>query len=427
MRDVLIIGAGAAGLSAWRGLASAGISAEFLEARARVGGRIWTVRSRQSRPVELGAEFVHGKPAATFSELRRAAIEPVECVDTRFLAERGGIREFQEFWDVIRRVDSQIDRERDISYADFLRSAVGAEFEEKMASFYVEGFNAARADWISAPSIALEDAASAAIEGDKQFRLPDRYVSLIDFLGAPIPRACLHLQTVVRDIHWKRGEVELTAETPRGLAHFRCAKLLITVPLGVLCADPEREGALRITPALGEKLAAASRLQSGHVVKIVFVFRKPFWPVGKMGFALKPDADVATWWTQTPLDERSLTGWAGGPAAEKLLLLSRGEIMERAFCSLTEIFSVPTPELKNLIEETHFHDWSADPFSRGAYSYPKVGGIEAARALALPLEDTLFFAGEATDATGRNGTVDGALASGARAAREIAALVRPPI
>jgi monoamine oxidase len=143
-----------------------------------------------------------------------------------------------------------------------------------------------------------------------------------------------------------------------------------------------------------------------------------------MGFALKPDADVATWWTQTPLDERSLTGWAGGPAAERLLLLSRDEIMERAFRSLTEIFGVPSRELRDLVEETHFHDWTADPFSRGAYSYPKVDGIEAARFLAMPLEDTLFFAGEATDTTGRNGTVDGALGSGARAAREIADL--PP-
>jgi monoamine oxidase len=255
--DVLIIGAGAAGLAAWNELQAAGISAELLEARDRIGGRMWTIRSRQSRPVELGAEFIHGKPDATFSALRRASIEPVESLDTRFHAEHGTLREFQNFWEIIDRVDSQIDRQRDVSYTDFLRSANGAEFEKKIAAFYVEGFNAARAEWISAASIALEDAASAAIEGDKQFRLADGYASLVNFLGASIPRASLHLQTVVRAIRWQRGEVELTAETPRGLSQYRCGKLLITVPLGVLCADPGREGALRIAPALDEKLNAA--------------------------------------------------------------------------------------------------------------------------------------------------------------------------
>jgi monoamine oxidase len=420
MSHVLIIGAGAAGLAAWHGLQAAGIPAEILEARDRIGGRMWTIRSRRSRPVELGAEFIHGMPPATLSALRRARIEPVECMDTRFLAENGALHEFHDFWKIIQRVDSQIDRRREISYADFLRSAKATDFEKMIAKAYVEGFNAAHAELISAPSIALEDAASAEMEGEKESRLPDGYGSLATWLGASIPRECLHLQTVVRGIRWKRGEVEVSAESPSGSSKFRCEKLLITVPLGVFCSDPDREGALHITPALDKKLEAAHRLEAGDVVKIVCVFREAFWPVGRMGFAMKPEADVATWWTQTSPDERTLTGWAGGPAAEKLLLCSRDEIISRALCSLTEIFGVPVSDLQNLVEETHFHNWTADPFSRGAYSYPKVGGIEAARALAMPLENTLFFAGEATDASGRNGTVDGALASGTRAANEIA-------
>jgi monoamine oxidase len=420
INHVVIIGAGAAGLAAWHGLRAAGVSAELVEARDRIGGRMWTIRSRESGPVELGAEFVHGKPHATFSVLRRAGIEPVECLDTRLFGEHGILREFKDFWEIIERVDSQIDRGREISYAEFLESAHATNFEKKIAKSYVEGFNAARAEWISAPSIALEDAASAEIEGEKQFRLPDGYASLTAWLGAAIPPARLHLRTVVRDVRWKRGEVEVTAETPSGSTTFRGNKLLITVPLGVLCCDPDREGALRIVPSLDEKVEAANRLETGHVVKVVFVFREPFWPVGKMGFAMKPDAEVATWWTQPPPGERTLTGWAGGPAAERLLQFPREEIIERALHSLAEIFGASFRDLRSLVEESHFHNWTSDPFSRGAYSYPKPGGIEAARVLARPVEDTLFFAGEATDANGRNGTVDGALASGARAANEIA-------
>jgi monoamine oxidase len=75
--------------------------------------------------------------------------------------------------------------------------------------------------------------------------------------------------------------------------------------------------------------------------------------------------------------------------------------------------------LKDQFEELYMHDWQADPFSRGAYSYAKVGADGAHAALASPVGNTLFFAGEATDTGGHNGTVHGAIASGERAAAEI--------
>jgi monoamine oxidase len=67
----------------------------------------------------------------------------------------------------------------------------------------------------------------------------------------------------------------------------------------------------------------------------------------------------------------------------------------------------------------YMHDWQADPFSRGAYSYAAVGGIDAARRLGAPVANTLYFAGEATNGDGYNGTVHGAIATGIRAAREV--------
>jgi monoamine oxidase len=76
-------------------------------------------------------------------------------------------------------------------------------------------------------------------------------------------------------------------------------------------------------------------------------------------------------------------------------------------------------EIKQLLEAAYFHDWQSDPFSRGAYSYGTVGSDGVQQALASPIENVLFFAGEATDATGHNGTVHGAIASGHRAAKEI--------
>ena len=114
-----------------------------------------------------------------------------------------------------------------------------------------------------------------------------------------------------------------------------------------------------------------------------------------------------------------LTGWAGGPAAERLALRGEESVVGRALDSLTCLLGFMRERLADLLIAWYMHDWQADPFARGAYSYIPVGGLDAPRLLAEPVEDTLFFAREATDLSGRNGTVHGAMASGQRAAGEI--------
>jgi monoamine oxidase len=164
----------------------------------------------------------------------------------------------------------------------------------------------------------------------------------------------------------------------------------------------------------------------GHVYKIVMRFREPFWEnrqiVGSYGdfsFALCLDAAFPTWWTQQPLQESVLTGWAGGPHAEVLQGCTRETILEKAIESLSQTFHLTENELRAQFLDWNLHDWNADVFARGAYSYPRLGGIDAARCLAEPVDSTLFFAGEATDWRGYSGTVHGALESGVRACREI--------
>jgi monoamine oxidase len=92
--------------------------------------------------------------------------------------------------------------------------------------------------------------------------------------------------------------------------------------------------------------------------------------------------------------------------------------------TLGGLLKLQSTELATLLDAAYFHDWQSDPFSRGAYSYGAVGSDGAQQALGSPLENTLFFAGEATDTSGHNGTVHGAIASGQRAAREIIASLR---
>jgi monoamine oxidase len=90
-----------------------------------------------------------------------------------------------------------------------------------------------------------------------------------------------------------------------------------------------------------------------------------------------------------------------------------------AIDALSDILQVPPKTLRRRIVGWHTHDWQSDPFSLGAYSWVRAGGEGAQRLLAEPLEQTLFFAGEACNTEGHNGTVHGAMQTGVRAADEI--------
>jgi monoamine oxidase len=118
-----------------------------------------------------------------------------------------------------------------------------------------------------------------------------------------------------------------------------------------------------------------------------------------------------------------IVGWVGGPEAERFIGSGEDYATAQALASLRQIFGIPEDRLRKLVLAAYSHDWGADPFSRGAYAYVPVNGLKAQQTLAYELNDTLFFAGEATS-VGHIGTVHGAIASGERAAAEILTSVR---
>ena len=95
-------------------------------------------------------------------------------------------------------------------------------------------------------------------------------------------------------------------------------------------------------------------------------------------------------------------------------------LINEAIESLARIFNLPRNEIEAQLQAPYIHNWSADPFTRGAYAYVPVNGLDDQRILAQPVAEKLFFAGEATS-IGHIGTVHGAIQSGQRAAREILA------
>jgi monoamine oxidase len=408
--DVIIIGAGAAGLAAARSLSGAGKRICLLEARPRIGGRIHTLHFPDlPLPIELGAEFVHGESHTTFSIIDAAALAAAELPDDHWWWDGAKRSRIDDFWGRIDGVRAKIGAiARDVSFAEFLRRRRDIPPRlRQLACNFVEGYHASHADRISAQVLRSADEEQ---EGsNRQFRLGGGQDALVEWLRAGIDpqRTDLLLGTVAKRVQWSDGAVTVESEGGR----HRARALVVTIPIGVWKA-----GAIEFDPPLEGKQRAIEKLEAGHVVKIAFRFRERFWD--GINFLHSADRFMPTWWTAAPFRSPVLTGWAGGHAADALLAEGGEARIDRALDSLASVWQVPRRKLDAQLTGTFTHDWQADPFSRCAYSYAAVGGAGAHDALARPLRKTLFFAGEATSSD-QTGTVAGAIESGIRAAKEV--------
>jgi monoamine oxidase len=408
--DVVVIGAGAAGLAAADTLVRAGRSVLVLEARERVGGRCWTHRmSGLDIPVELGAEFLHGEAKETHALLRRAGRRavPANRVQRSFDGKR--LRPRNSFAEAARSVRGA-SLDQDLSFDRFLAARKLPAKTKAFARMMVQGFDAADPARVSAQSI-IEEWSEGGSLGDAQPRPEGGYGALMDWLATNLlsRKTSIQLGAVVREVRWKRGAVRINGVFQGEPFTVRAARVIVTLPLGVLQA-----GDVRFVPALAAKRTALDKLASGPVVRVAMRFHEAVWEKRAPGVAFfhDPKAGFPTFWTPLPMRAPLLTAWAGGPKARIMSRMSERTQIAAALGGVRKIFKDAT------LADAIAQDWQRDPFSRGGYSYVLVGGMGAREALAAPLGDTLHFAGEATD-TDEAGTVAGALRSGKRAAREI--------
>jgi monoamine oxidase len=432
--DVVVIGAGAAGLATAVRLSQAGRSVLLLEARDRVGGRIWThPQPDLAVPVELGAEFVHGRAPVTRHWLERAGKTVYDVPEHHWRWKNGVLTDEETFFEDVQRAFRRNESlaTDDISFAHFIDEVMKDELSphaRESARTMAEGFDAADTKRVNARSIVAEWTNESFIDAE-QGRIEGGYQSLIDAMMRALPASLckVQLQTVVRKISWQRGSAEIEGSFLGDPFVVIAPRVVIAVPLGVLQAKAGEPGHIAFEPALSTKAEPLSRLVSGPVIKLTLRFRSAFWDQIEDGrysegmFFHLDGEPFRTFWTALPQRAPLLVAWTGGPRVAELD--TRGSVnhlTQQALHSLDSVFGKHW-DVRDELESAHCHDWQRDPFARGAYSYVGVGGGSARKQLAAPVDGTLFFAGEATDDEGEAATVTGALQSGERAAREIEA------
>ena len=310
--DVVVVGAGIAGLAAAQKLADLGLSVVVLEARDRAGGRILTVGD-DSHHVELGAEFLHGKPPGLIRAFRMAGVSYHEIEGDYWFCRDGSLHKgdsVTKAWNAVSKEMKKKAAPPDQTFATFLEKSEQPDLTKLLAMKYVEGYHAAPPEHVSVQSLIRENEA-AHRNGSKLFRPDTGYAALISWYLST-SKARVQLGHEVRKIHWSKRRVRVDFSHESNPNTLVARAVVVTVPLPLL--QGEGRSALHFEPDLLMKRTAARRLAMGHVVRLSFVLSHRVWEdsLGNLGFVFCPGKPFPTWWTGA---SNTITGWAGGPGA----------------------------------------------------------------------------------------------------------------
>ena len=404
-RDVIIVGAGAAGLSCARDLVRGGLRVLVIEARDRIGGRIHTIRDRGV--VEAGAEFVHGENAATWDIITQNGFTTEEWQlddPANRLFVRGGKMipdpvslgaEIEKIHDKIRGFSGS-----DVSVEQIIRQQDQSELARFYAARQLVDIEAAELDQLSAPGFNREQNLTS--EESRNFWITDGYSRVVESLASGLQ---LVLSNPVARVQWRHGAVSV--ESSNG-ASFHGRRLVLTIPVGVMRKVP------LLDPEPSELVSAIHAIGFGNSTKLtVWLDELKALP----DFALlDSDGMFGHFWPRLFGPTPVLVGFSGGKRADQLTEMGEQAAIQTGIEELTRAFG---NAIRNKITAVRHFTWSDDPYALGSYSYPALGMESACSTLRKPVEDTLYYTGEAANDQGHSATVHGAIESGRLTAAEI--------
>ena len=435
--DVIVVGAGAAGLACANELSTRGVSVVVLEGRDRIGGRVYTDYSlADGRPVEQGALMIHGHRVVTQNWVRELGLHTVRYRTTqralfslkgrlatsRYLAlPFHPVFGFRAYWQGTRTLLRALRTYSgpDLSWSEFMsrsRPHPGARAIADLLSCHTY---ATDGDQLGV----LGPAEEVGLEGERfgfsNYRVAEGYSELLKRRASRLGNR-VQLDREVVEIRWRPSSVEVTTRegTPTKRTSFEARAVVITVPLSIL-----KFGLIQFQPELpAEKQRAIAAISFGQAITVHLRF-----PAGALPAKVRRSVLV---WGETPSTflrllqplprgDIVLSAFTTGREARRRAGLSDPEIIAETVAELRSLLPTGTPVGQPI--RTSVRRWPSDPFTQGAYSYLGVGSrLRDRTGLAKPVASTLFFAGEATHDRGESATVHGAIETGYRAAREVA-------
>ncbi|MGW6391629.1 flavin monoamine oxidase family protein [Streptomyces sp. NPDC055103] len=418
---VIVIGAGISGLAAARHLADQGEDVLVLEARDRIGGRIWTSDAWDGAPVDLGASWIHGtdkNPITALAAKAKARTIETDLESTTGYLTNGSQAEGAQAQALERWRDETADaltayqnsQDRDAAMRGVVERTLGwstlPDGDKAMINSALNDYEHEYSGSVSQMSTLYFDSDTKINGPDVLF--PDGYGQITDLLAAGLTIRTGH---VVKHIDWNGDGVSVA--TDKGT--FQADQVVVTLPLGVL-----QSGAVTFGPGLPEaKRDAIDKLGMGLLNKCYLRFPQKFWPdTDWLNYvpALDKYGQWAQWINVTRVNGQPvLLGFNATDFGRTIESWDDAEIVDSAMETLRTIFGpdIPAPTGHQISR------WASDPYARGAYSYSKLGSTPAMRdQLAAGVGDRVFFAGEATHRKSF-ATVHGAYLSGIRAAKEI--------
>jgi monoamine oxidase len=398
--DVVVIGAGAAGLAAAQSLAGTGLAFVVLEARARPGGRAWTTTLANGEAVDLGCGWLHSAEANPFAEIAQrqgrtldkspppwsrpgAQVGPLKDRMAGFSQAIGQFRE---------RVEARPKDAPDIA-CDALLDA-GDPYNPLIDAV---------STWYSGAELAKISAADLALYEDSgvNWRVREGFGAVIAALADGLP---IRYDCPVRAID--RSGATLAIATDRGTISAQA--VIVTLPSDVLAAMPDL-----FSPALSDKTQAALDLPLGLADKLyIELIGAHDFPADSRAFGALARATGA--YHFCPLGRPLIEGFFGGELADELEHGGDGAAWAFASDELAGLFGA---DFRARIRPLQFYGWRGDLFARGGYSYARPGRAGSRAVLAAPVETRIFFAGEACSTTSFS-TAHGAYETGLRAAED---------